>query len=255
MQTITTAADIKTWITNENPGNVLAEPALVEQLAEAIRTADGRPAWGENWQEWLDGNAERLAYELGALTKAEEQRADAALREQGLEPVVLTFSAEAQRNIEETGCDPMDDMHRVVTGEQTREGLLAFCLDGAEEDRVQGWRDYVQTICEAAARPAELFAVTFTAEQIAELTEEQAIAASLVWCKWNDAAQGYRILALWCKAQQPTRLSGVLPTPRTMIALDVRSHGARAMLIQAHNTRRAEPIASLLGAEWTDDWT
>lgn len=62
----------------------------------------------------------------------------------------MKFSTAAQQNIDETGCDPQDDLYRVRVGEQTREGLLSLCLDGAEEDRVQGWRDYVATICAEA---------------------------------------------------------------------------------------------------------
>lgn len=66
----------------------------------------------------------------------------------------MKFTPVAQRNIDETGCDPQDDAHRIRVGEQTREGLLAHCLDGADPDRVEGWREYVATICAEAAEPA-----------------------------------------------------------------------------------------------------
>lgn len=65
---------------------------------------------------------------------------------------MIKFSTAAQANIDETGCSPEDDIYRIRTGEQTREGLLAYCLDGADPDRVQGWREYVATICEEAAQ-------------------------------------------------------------------------------------------------------
>ncbi len=57
MTTIATVADLRTWIANCNPGGVLTEPSLVEPLTEALRTAPGRPAWGEDWEEWLAATA------------------------------------------------------------------------------------------------------------------------------------------------------------------------------------------------------
>ena len=62
----------------------------------------------------------------------------------------IKFSDAAQANIDETGCDPMVDIAALRSGEHTPESLLAQCLDGAEEDRAQGWREYVDAIEMAA---------------------------------------------------------------------------------------------------------
>ena len=59
----------------------------------------------------------------------------------------------AQANVDETGTDPQDDVAAIRSGQYTRESLLAHCLDGADPDRKQGWHEYVDTICERAARP------------------------------------------------------------------------------------------------------
>lgn len=78
MNQIDTAADIKAWILNNNPGNVLEGSAeLVDQLAEAIRTADGRPAWREDWSEWLDARAEKILEEVVAACSHAARASDA----------------------------------------------------------------------------------------------------------------------------------------------------------------------------------
>jgi hypothetical protein len=64
---------------------------------------------------------------------------------------MIEFTTAARENIEETGCDPQEDVAAIRRGAHTRETLLAHCLDGAEPNRVQGWREYVATICEAAS--------------------------------------------------------------------------------------------------------
>lgn len=53
------------------------------------------------------------------------------------------FSFAAIENIEETDADWTHDLQRLRDGSTTPEALLDFCLDGADPDRVQGWRDYV----------------------------------------------------------------------------------------------------------------
>ena len=58
----------------------------------------------------------------------------------------LTLSAAAQANVDETGCDPQDDIDAIRSGEHTEESLLAYCLDGAAEDRVPGWHEYVVAV-------------------------------------------------------------------------------------------------------------
>lgn len=67
----------------------------------------------------------------------------------------MKFSEAAQRNIDETAIDPTIDVANVRIGTLTHDTLLAVCLDGADPDRVQGWRDYVATVCEEAERGTE----------------------------------------------------------------------------------------------------
>ena len=64
----------------------------------------------------------------------------------------LSFTKAACESIEETGIDPADDVERLLDGRVTIEALLAECLDGAEDDRVQGWREYVRTLEAAVGR-------------------------------------------------------------------------------------------------------
>ena len=65
----------------------------------------------------------------------------------------LLLSDSAQAAIDETGADPMDDVYAIRNGEHTKESLLAYCLDGCEGDeRVDGWREYVDSVVEFAGR-------------------------------------------------------------------------------------------------------
>lgn len=65
---ITTVNDLVAWVENENPGNVLTcvpdMHATAQRYADIIRDAPDRPAWGTDWSEWLDANAERLVLAL-----------------------------------------------------------------------------------------------------------------------------------------------------------------------------------------------
>jgi len=63
---------------------------------------------------------------------------------------MTNFSVAAQANIEETGIDPADDIEAVRTGAKSATSLLDECLSGADRDRVQGWREYVDAVVEAA---------------------------------------------------------------------------------------------------------
>jgi hypothetical protein len=58
----------------------------------------------------------------------------------------LRFSRAAAEAIVETGCDPLEDVEAIRSGAHTETSLLAYCLDGADEDRVEAWREYVATI-------------------------------------------------------------------------------------------------------------
>jgi hypothetical protein len=64
----------------------------------------------------------------------------------------IEFTAAALENIEESGlADSVeDDVQKIRDGRLIRESLLLACLDGAEDDRVQGWRDYVAAVCATA---------------------------------------------------------------------------------------------------------
>jgi hypothetical protein len=64
----------------------------------------------------------------------------------------LQFSSAALDCIEETGIDPLDDLHALIHGGEfgSPEKLLAHCLDGADENREQGWREYVEILATAS---------------------------------------------------------------------------------------------------------
>lgn len=64
----------------------------------------------------------------------------------------LKFSADVQRNLEETGVDYWSDLEALRSGEHTAESLLAYCLDGADEDRVEAWREYVSALVGEVSR-------------------------------------------------------------------------------------------------------
>lgn len=64
----------------------------------------------------------------------------------------INFTSAAQANMSETGVTQAEverDLSRVRRGEA--EQVLAYCLDGADSDRVQGWREYVAALEAAAA--------------------------------------------------------------------------------------------------------
>jgi hypothetical protein len=64
--------------------------------------------------------------------------------------MAIQFSPAAQANVDETGSDVAADIAALRSRAHTRESLLAHCLDGADEDRAEGWREYVAAVCEAA---------------------------------------------------------------------------------------------------------
>ena len=61
-----------------------------------------------------------------------------------------TLTRAAALNVAETGIDVSDDVARLRRGATDAEALLAECLDGADDDRVEGWRDYVLAVAAAA---------------------------------------------------------------------------------------------------------
>lgn len=65
------------------------------------------------------------------------------------------FSALALANIAETGLTQAmiaDDVRSIRDGSITQAELLLRCLDGADDDRRQGWEDYVDEIVMLAGR-------------------------------------------------------------------------------------------------------
>jgi hypothetical protein len=65
MVIITTASDIRTWVSNANPCNVLGMSMSdrgtdVAKVADAIQRAD-HPAYGEDWEAWLEEHGEQIA--------------------------------------------------------------------------------------------------------------------------------------------------------------------------------------------------
>lgn len=66
---------------------------------------------------------------------------------------LFTFTTAAWDNIAATDADALADAIKVRDGRLTRDSLLLFCLDGADPDYVQGWRDYVDEVCRVADLP------------------------------------------------------------------------------------------------------
>jgi uncharacterized protein (DUF1786 family) len=70
--------------------------------------------------------------------------------------ITMNWTPAAMEVAEETGlrhAEVADEIERVRNGELTREALLARCLDGADEDRVAGWTEYVDAVVAAAEAP------------------------------------------------------------------------------------------------------
>lgn len=61
----------------------------------------------------------------------------------------FAFTPAALANIQETGCDPNADVAALRSGQYSIASLLTHCLDGADADREQGWRDYVSALADA----------------------------------------------------------------------------------------------------------
>ncbi len=64
-------------------------------------------------------------------------------------PIIIagvTLSLAAAQNVEETGVDVAADLDSLRSGLLTSAALLDACLDGAADDREQGWRDYVSAL-------------------------------------------------------------------------------------------------------------
>lgn len=69
---------------------------------------------------------------------------------------LIKFTTEARENIAETSADVAEDLRALRSGETTPSALLAHCLNGADDDRAEGWRDYVTALSAAAGIEAQL---------------------------------------------------------------------------------------------------
>jgi hypothetical protein len=54
--------------------------------------------------------------------------------------------------VRECGVDVESDLRQLLAGRSTRETLLTGSLDGADDDRVEGIREYVSAVCAVAGR-------------------------------------------------------------------------------------------------------
>lgn len=69
--------------------------------------------------------------------------------------IYLDLTDAARENVAETGADVDADVAGLLSGEWTRETLLAHCMVGADADRVEGWEEYVSQVVAAASERAE----------------------------------------------------------------------------------------------------
>jgi hypothetical protein len=60
--------------------------------------------------------------------------------------MAIQLTVAAQQNVDETGVSPESDLADLVSGALSEGDLLAACLDGADDDRVAGWREYVAAL-------------------------------------------------------------------------------------------------------------
>ncbi len=60
--------------------------------------------------------------------------------------MTIRFTKSAQECIDETGIDFMADVHRLREGTVGAMALILECLDGVDDDRHQGWYDYVDAV-------------------------------------------------------------------------------------------------------------
>jgi hypothetical protein len=66
----------------------------------------------------------------------------------------VEMTAAAAECVRETGADVAADVASLRSGEHTAESLLVYCLDGADDDRADGWREYVAAVVAVATRHA-----------------------------------------------------------------------------------------------------
>lgn len=86
-----------------------------------------------------------------------------------LQGVEMTVAA--AENVAEGGMDVAADVAALRAGTATRETLLAECLDGADDDRIQGWHDYVSSVTAAVDDVAPRYREGWN-DRVAKRTEE-----------------------------------------------------------------------------------
>lgn len=62
---------------------------------------------------------------------------------------LFNFSDAALDAIAETRCDPAEDLQALIEGTHSPSSLWGHCIDGADEDRIEGWRDYFSEVIAA----------------------------------------------------------------------------------------------------------
>ena len=63
-----------------------------------------------------------------------------------LTATLARFTPAAHEASAETGANVEADLQRVLGGGCSRAQLLAHCIDGSDDDRLEGWTDYVDAI-------------------------------------------------------------------------------------------------------------
>lgn len=172
--------------------------------------APGHVERGQGWH--LDAMGRKFADVPSPTAPSADQRG------RQIEIRGVSMSRAAAENVEETGIDPAEDVASLRDGTHTEASLLADCLDGAEPDREQGWRDYVLAVALAAAVPPRRF-VWHLEVEIAEvwvadgfdLTEER---AHEIFCHELGWAQGHEIKCKVLKAPDPADVREAQGYPR-----------------------------------------
>lgn len=83
MTTISSKADIRTWVENVNPAGVYGDDGQVAYLVATIQQSN-HPPYGTDWSEWLDQQDWIAIAQLGACAVV-DCVALYSLREDGVE--------------------------------------------------------------------------------------------------------------------------------------------------------------------------
>lgn len=61
--TINTRTDIRVWLDNEGHTAHLT-PEEIDRVVEHLADGEHRPAWGDDWTEYLESNAQAFVFEV-----------------------------------------------------------------------------------------------------------------------------------------------------------------------------------------------